>query len=282
MQLIRDAKNVNVNGTVVSIGMFDGVHTGHRRVLHSLRATGQMRGLATVVVTFDPHPRAVLHPQSPPELLVSLEDRIELLELTGMVDHCLVLPFDRQASQVSAPDFVQHTLVEHLGMRALIVGENFRCGRARAGDIELLRSLGIVHGFTVHPVTMRLPSESSDNLPCSSTEMRRLISSGDIVRAAMGLTRPHEMSGTVSRTSAHADCVDEVTLQNGMCAPAAADYTGAVRNKLSASQWVPALLQVRHQDDRRRTVRLMASHDLPFARGDVLALRFLNRAHPDA
>jgi riboflavin kinase/FMN adenylyltransferase len=271
MQIIRNAKECAPAGAVVSVGMYDGVHRGHRRVLQQLRQRGGELGLPSVVVTFDPHPRAVLRPEAAPRLLVSLEQRLELLALTGAVDHCLVLPFDRRASEESAHDFVARTLVEQLGMRALVVGENFRCGKGRMGDIALLRTMGTAWGFSVHPVALKTASEPMDAVPCSSTEMRRLIESGDIVAAAAGLARPHEMRGTVSRIGHDAGQVLELSLAPGLCLPAARDYAGAVRHPRTASPWVPALLQVRPAG----AVRLVASNPFPVARGDVLALRFL-------
>lgn len=268
-------------GSVVSIGMFDGVHRGHQRVLRTLRQTGHALGLPSVVVTFDPHPRAVLRPEQAPALLVTLEHRLELLALTGAVDHTLVLNFDRRISDAPARGFVEQTLVGRLRMRALVVGENFRCGRGRSGDIALLRTLGDELGFTVHPVALRSAAEANVQPPCSSTEMRRLIESGDIVQAAAWMARPHEMTGTVSQPARRAGRIVEVTLPRGMCTPASDDYAGAVRNKQVGSPWVPALLQVRH-DTRaeQRTVRLVASDKVPAARGDLLALRFLDRRFP--
>lgn len=279
MRLIDDATPFEPAGTVVAIGMFDGVHRGHRRLLHALRDQGVQRGLPTAVVTFDPHPRAVLRPDAAPALLVTPARRIELLSLTGAVDHCLVLPFDRRRSEEPAHDFVERTLVGRLRMRALVVGENFRCGRGRAGDIGVLRTLGQRLGYTVHPVSLHTPAESAAEPPCSSTEMRRLIESGDIVRAAAGLARPHEMAGTVSTPSDRAGRVLEVTLPPGLCTPAADDYAGAVRNRRAQTAWVPALLQVRHHAEAsRRTVRLVAADAIPATHGDELSLRFLQRA----
>jgi riboflavin kinase/FMN adenylyltransferase len=274
MQILRNARDFAPAGAVVSVGMYDGVHRGHRRVLQQLRQRGGELGLPSVVVTFDPHPRAVLRPDAAPRLLMSLEQRLELLALTGAVDHCLVLPFDRQASEMSAHDFVARTLVEQLGLRALVVGENFRCGKGRMGDIALLRTMGTALGFTVHPVALKTASEPMSAAPCSSTEMRRLIESGDIVAAAAGLTRPHEMRGTVSRVARGAGQVLELSLAPGLCTPAPRDYAGAVRHPRATSPWVPALLQVRPAG----AVRLVATDPFPAARGDVLALRFLNRS----
>src|SRR5258705_201002 len=175
MKIIGDATRLEASGSVVAIGTFDGVHRGHRRLLQTLRETGAALRLPTIVVTFDPHPRAVLRPDQAPALLVSVEQRLELLALTGAADHCLVLPFDRRISEATAREFVARTLVRRLRMSALVVGENFRCGRGRSGDIALLRALGTEFGFTVHALALRSDAESTLQPPCSSTEMRRLI-----------------------------------------------------------------------------------------------------------
>ena len=124
MIVISDPSEFNLSGSVVSIGMFDGVHRGHRRVLRKLRDQGLTLRLPTVLVTFDPHPLATLRPESCPALLSTLEGRMGLLEATGHVDYCLVLKFDGERSAESADDFVRRTLVGMLGMRSLIVGEN--------------------------------------------------------------------------------------------------------------------------------------------------------------
>jgi riboflavin kinase/FMN adenylyltransferase len=283
MNVIANEEQLRVAGSVVSIGMFDGVHRGHRRVLETLRTTGRRLRAPTVVVTFDPHPRAVLRPHAAPAMLVSLEHRIELLALCGAVDHCLVLPFDRRASEEPAHEFVKRTLVERLRMRALVVGDNFRCGHGRTGDIALLRTLGSELGFTVHPVALRALRESTAQPPCSSSEMRRLVESGDMASASAGLARPHEMTGTVSHGARPAGRAIEVTLAHGMCTPAPADYRGAVRRTHAASSpWIPALLQVRHDGGTPRIVRLLTTDDVTVSHGDVLALRFLERASRSA
>src|SRR3984885_6085555 len=131
MIVISDPSEFNLSGSVVSIGMFDGVHRGHRRVLRKLRDQGLTLRLPTVLVTFDPHPLATLRPESCPPLLSTLEGRMDFLPCPGDVDYCLVLKFDRQRSAESAEAFVRGTLVEKLGMRSLIVGENFACGSGR-------------------------------------------------------------------------------------------------------------------------------------------------------
>src|SRR5258707_819878 len=115
-----------------------GVHRGHAKVLRQLRARGERLGLPTAVVTFDPHPRAVVRPDACPRLLSSVDDRIQLLAATEAVDHCLVLRFDEQRSQQDAEAFVRDTLLTQLGMRELIVGENFASGRGRVGPVAYI------------------------------------------------------------------------------------------------------------------------------------------------
>lgn len=209
---------------VVSIGVFDGVHQGHRRVLKTLRATAARHALRTVVLTFHPHPRRVLQPHKPLPMLVSLPRRLALLTETGHVDRCIILPFDEHQRTQSADDFVRETLVERLGMRALVVGENFVCGRGRVGSVDYLHKLGVRFGFTVHAVTMARPDEDSSSVPSSSTETRRLIQAGQVARAAVLLGRPHELECTVSRGPAY-EGGHELTLPAGMCIPAPGTYT---------------------------------------------------------
>src|SRR5437870_1564042 len=175
MQILSDAHPFRLPAAVIAIGMFDGVHRGHRRVLGQLRDVGRERGLPTVLVTFDPHPRALLRPESTPPLLSSLADRMELLAATDALDYCVVLSFDQRRSEESAEDFVRGTLVARLGMRALVVGENFVCGRGRSGNVATLRALGAGLGFSMHPVALRSAAESQALDPCSSSRTRRLI-----------------------------------------------------------------------------------------------------------
>jgi riboflavin kinase/FMN adenylyltransferase len=192
---LRDAQ---ARECVVSIGVFDGVHCGHGRVLGALREAGARHALPTVVVTFDPHPRLVLQPHRTVPMLVSLRHRLSLLTATGNVDRCVVVPFDRRQAEQSADDFVRKTLVERLGMRALVVGENFVCGRGRVGTVDYLRKLGERFGFAVDPVAMDVRHEGELSVPSSSTETRRLIQAGHLTRAAALLGRPHELECVVA------------------------------------------------------------------------------------
>jgi riboflavin kinase/FMN adenylyltransferase len=278
MKVITDACEFGLPGAVVSIGMFDGVHRGHRRVLDLLRDNGRQRSLPTVLITFDPHPRAVLRPEFRPPLLSSLADRIALLAGTGAVDYCLVLRFDRDRGAEPVEDFVEGTLVQQLGIRSLVVGENFACGHGRKGDVEYLRTLGERSGFAVHAASLRSSSDPQGVAHCSSTETRRLIQIGDVRGAAALLDRPHEITGMIAGPTQARSRALEVMLPDGICTPAAFDYAGEVTKKDAALPWIPAILQVR--EDRvadRRSVQLVAGEDLGVNAGDLMRLRFFSK-----
>ncbi|MGO4326082.1 FMN adenylyltransferase [Cupriavidus sp. 2TAF22] len=278
MRVITEASEFAPRGAVVSIGMFDGVHRGHRRVLSLLRARGRQAGLPAVVVTFDPHPRAVVHPDGPPPLLSSLDERLALLAATGDADACLVLRFDRQRSAQAVEDFVGTTLAGQLGMRALVVGENFACGRGRKGKVDYLRMLGALWGFAVEPVPLRGPAEAVAGNHCSSSETRRLIQLGEVRAAAALLARPHEISGVVA--AAQAPSALQVMLPQGMCMPAADDYAGAVRCAGRALPWTPAILRVIPASaGGMRAVHLLTRENIDAACGERMTLRFFHRAN---
>ncbi|TDN61915.1 FAD synthetase family protein [Paraburkholderia sp. BL10I2N1] len=285
MIVISDPREFNLSGSAVSIGMFDGVHRGHRRVLRKLRERGLALQLPTVLVTFDHHPLATLRPASCPALLSTLEGRADLLASTGHVDYCLVLKFDQERSTESADDFVRRTLVSMLGMRSLIVGENFACGSGRQGNIEYLDNLGGYLGFDVRPVPLRPPNACIENgAHCSSSETRRLIQLGDITSANAMLNRPHELPGTVFGPSDSACRVIDVAVPRDMCSPPVGDYAGTVKRQDVAAPWIGAILQVREQHSRigARTVRLLVERDTEIALGEAMTVRFLDRARSAA
>lgn len=179
-------------GTAVTIGAYDGVHLGHRALLADLVARAGAAGLSPVVVTFDRHPASVVRPDSAPPLLTDLDQKLELLAECG-IERTLVVPFDRARADESAEDFVREVLVETLGAKLVVVGEDFHFGNRRRGNVALLRELGREHGFEV--VGVRLTGE--DLAPVSSTRIRSLVAAGDVVGAAALLGRPHEVRGPV-------------------------------------------------------------------------------------
>jgi riboflavin kinase/FMN adenylyltransferase len=181
-----------MSGTAVTIGAYDGVHLGHRALLRDLSERAAARGLSTVVVTFDRHPASMVRPASAPLQLTDLEQKIELLEACG-IDRTLVITFDRDRADETAEDFVKQVLVDTLGARLVVVGEDFHFGHGRKGNVALLTELGREYDFEV--VGARLTGDGNDAV--SSTRIRTLVAAGDVVGAAKLLGRPHEVRGPI-------------------------------------------------------------------------------------
>ncbi|HZC29698.1 MAG TPA: riboflavin biosynthesis protein RibF [Gaiellaceae bacterium] len=177
MKVFRDLAEVPTAQRSVAIGTFDGVHRGHRRVLEAARAAG----LRTTVVTFSPHPRAVLGNRV--ELLTTLERRVELFEESGL-DEVLVVTFTTDVARLEPAAFAE-TFLRGIGARVIAAGENFRFGRGARGDLDTLRALA----FDVRAVAV------VDGI--SSTAIRDLLHAGDVRDAARLLGRPAEVEGTV-------------------------------------------------------------------------------------
>ncbi|WP_144118921.1 bifunctional riboflavin kinase/FAD synthetase [Catellatospora sichuanensis] len=179
---------------VVTIGVFDGVHTGHQQTIgHAVKRAREL-GLPAVVLTFDPHPSEVVRPGSHPAMLTSPQRKAELLAGLG-VDVLCVQPFTLDFSKLDADRFVHDVLVEHLHAALVVVGENFRFGHKAAGDVELLAKLGRTFGFAVESA----PLVTGDGTVYSSTYVRACVDAGDVEAAAAVLGRPHRLEGVVVR-----------------------------------------------------------------------------------
>jgi riboflavin kinase/FMN adenylyltransferase len=179
---------------VLTIGVFDGVHRGHRELINRAVELAAKRDLPSVLMTFDPHPSEVVRPGSHPAQLTTLKRRADLVEELG-VDVFCVLPFTPELSRMPADVFVHELLVEQLHVAAVVVGENFTFGRGAAGDVTLLRTLGNRFGFTAEGESL----VTEDHLVYSSTYIRACIDAGDVVAAEHALGRPHRLEGIVVR-----------------------------------------------------------------------------------
>jgi riboflavin kinase/FMN adenylyltransferase len=176
---------------VATFGNFDGVHLGHRAVLARLLAEASERALPSVAVTFDPHPATIFHPESV-ELIAPDRLRDELLASAG-IDGLLVLDFTPEFAQQTAEEFIVHTFVETLGVKAIVVGEDARgFGRGYTGDVSTLTALGEEHGFDVVVL-----DDLGNGERWSSSAVRRHLAACEVADAATILGRPHRMTGTV-------------------------------------------------------------------------------------
>jgi riboflavin kinase/FMN adenylyltransferase len=176
----------------VTIGNFDGVHAGHRRILRRVAELAAERGWKASALTFDPHPARIVAPERAPELLTTPEQRAALMGEEG-IEQVLILPFTREVSRLSPEEFVERVLVEALGARAVLVGDNFRFGHLHAGDTRLLEELGRRRGFLTEVITgIRLRGRM-----VSSSEVRRLVKAGSVSLARRLLERPFALEGSV-------------------------------------------------------------------------------------
>jgi riboflavin kinase/FMN adenylyltransferase len=178
--------------SALTIGNFDGVHFGHRRILRRLKELARHEGWNASVLTFDPHPTRVVAPERAPLLMTSPDRRAELMREEG-VDQVLILPFTRGLAQLSPEEFVSRILVERLGARAVLVGDNFRFGHKHAGNVEVLRELGRRYGFETEVV----PAVHWRGRVVSSSGIRELILSGQVTLAARMLQHAYALEGEV-------------------------------------------------------------------------------------
>lgn len=187
-----DALEAPIGGSAVTIGTFDGVHLGHRALIARTISEAVRREIDSVVVTWDRHPLMTLRPEAAPRLLSAPQRKLDLLETTG-VDHVAVLPFTKELSHLSPDDFVDQVIVKGLNARALFVGEGWRFGHERAGDMDLLQKLGAEHGFEASPID--LAGEDGDTV--SSSRIREAVAAGHMNVARRLLGRPFDIDGIV-------------------------------------------------------------------------------------
>ena len=179
---------------VATIGNFDGVHLGHAAILTSVTAAAKARRTPSLLVTFDPHPLAVVAPSRRPKLLTTRRQKLDALEAAG-VDGVLILPFDRELAALTAEAFFGEYLAERLRFAAVHVGRNFRFGRDRAGDLRALEAIGARLGFAV----VGVPQIEVGSETVSSSAIRLAVEEGDVARARAMLGRPYALTGEVVR-----------------------------------------------------------------------------------
>ena len=178
--------------SIVTIGIFDGVHKGHQAILKKVIRRAKIARLKSVVITFNPHPVKVLSPGTKIPLLMSLGHRIRLIKKMG-VDECLVMRFTKGFSRLSPEDFIKNVLVDKFNLKVLVTGGNFLFGFKEKGGVALLRKLSRAYDFKFYSV----PPLKMDGNFISSTRIRRLIEEGDLKLASKMLGRPVTILGTV-------------------------------------------------------------------------------------
>jgi len=189
---LEEVRKAPAHGRAVAIGVFDGVHRGHQRILGRAVQEASSTGALSAAVTFYPHPEAILRPHAAPRMLTSVEQKARLMEGLGL-DELVVVRFDRDFARLSPESFCASVLSTRLGARTVFVGENFRFGQGGAGTAAHLLEYGRTHGFEVRPVAL----VAEDGETISSTRIRDLLGSGRVEEAARLLGRPHRLEGPV-------------------------------------------------------------------------------------
>jgi riboflavin kinase/FMN adenylyltransferase len=193
MRLFHGIENARIaRPTVLTLGVFDGLHLGHQLVMSTVVERARATGAVPTVITFDPHPRAVLHPESAPPLLQTFDQKIEAFGMLG-IEQVIVLRFNQSFAQIEAEDFLRDVVGERLQAREVYLGRGFAFGRERKGNIELLREVSGRLGFLAEEV----PEVRLRGQRISSSAIRKLLSEGSVNRARRMLGRPYGVEGRV-------------------------------------------------------------------------------------
>ncbi|EHQ25363.1 bifunctional riboflavin kinase/FAD synthetase [Mucilaginibacter paludis] len=184
-----------ITNAVVTIGTFDGVHTGHRKIIAKLQELAQECGGETVILTFFPHPRMILNPEDQSlKMITTINEKAELLEGLG-VDHLIVTPFSRDFSNLSALEYIHDILVAKIGIKKIVIGYDHRFGKDRKGGLEDLQRLSKIYDFEV----IEIPEQDINDVAVSSTKIRTALLSDDISLANQFLSYPFFITGKVIR-----------------------------------------------------------------------------------
>ena len=192
MLLTHGSSDAVLPAVALTVGNFDGIHRGHQTMLQRLRTGARKRGLASCVLSFEPHPREFFSPQAAPTRLTSLREKLELLAAHG-VERVHVQRFGRSFAALAPEAFVEQVLAKRLRARWLLIGEDFRFGAKRAGDLALLKALGERHGYEVET----MPTVMHAGSRVSSSAVRAALAAGDLVAAETLLARTYSISGRV-------------------------------------------------------------------------------------
>ena len=184
---------VKLSNAVVTSGTFDGVHLGHSKILSRLREIASKTNGETVVITFWPHPRLVLHPEDTSlKMLNTFEEKAELLKAQG-INHLIRIPFTKEFSQLTSEEFITQILVDTIGTKKLVIGHDHHFGKNREGSFEQLKLNGPKYGFEVEEI----PRQDVDHVGVSSTKIRQALECGDIDTATHFLGHTYSISGRV-------------------------------------------------------------------------------------
>lgn len=195
MKIFHGTENANIQKpNVLTLGVFDGLHLGHQRIMQTVVERAGEIGVHATAITFDPHPRAVLHPESAPPLLQTLDQRLANFEVLG-IEQAIVIPFDKEFASHPAEDFLYEIVHDRLHAKEVYLGRGFAFGKGRGGNIDLLRRLSAELGFYADEV----PEVTLRGQRISSSKIRHLLAEGRTNLARRMLGRPYGVEGVIIR-----------------------------------------------------------------------------------
>lgn len=277
MKIFHGIENANIaRGTVLTFGVFDGLHLGHQKIMQTVVERAKAIGAVPTVITFDPHPRAVLHPENAPPLLQTLDQRLAAFEILG-IQQVIVINFNKEFASIEAEDFLRKIVHERLQAKEVYLGKGFAFGKDRRGNIELLKKMGKELGFVADEV----PEVSLRGQRISSSRIRELLMQGKVNLARRMLGRPYGVEGQVIHgdgrgralgfPTANLSTRNRVTPKNGV-------YATAV---LIEGKWLRSITNVGVRPTFTQDSNvLIETHIFDFEGdlyGDVLRVRFLHR-----
>ena len=178
--------------TIITIGTFDGVHLGHQEIFNVLINKSKNNGCRSFVITFEPHPRMVIQPNSDLKLLTTFEEKVEILEEMG-IDNLLVIPFTKEFSQLTSEEFFRKFILDGIGIKKMVIGYDHHFGKGRDGDEQKIRELGALNNFEVQ----KTEAVTINEIVVSSSKIRNALSEGEVKTAAQMLGRNYSFSGLV-------------------------------------------------------------------------------------
>lgn len=277
MRLFHGTDNATIaRPTVLTLGVFDGLHLGHQLIMKTVVERARATGAVPTVITFEPHPRAVLHPESAPPLLQTFDQKIEALGVLG-IEQTIVIRFDQAFSQIRAEDFLRDTVVERLHAKEVYLGRGFAFGHNREGHIELLRKVSARLGFVADEV----PEVRLRGKRIGSTRIRELLQAGYVNLARRMLGRPYGVEGRVVRGASRGAGLGFPTAnlhpQNRVI-PRGGVYVTAT---LIEGQWRRSVTNIGTRptfaDSSGASVETFVMNWAGDLYGDVLRVRFLHR-----
>jgi riboflavin kinase/FMN adenylyltransferase len=275
--------------TVVTVGMYDGVHRGHQQLISAAVSRARALGRPCVLVTFDPHPSEVVRPGSHPAILTSLDRKAELVAGLG-VDAMCVVPFTHEFSRRTPEEFAHGVLVEDLHAAVVVVGQNFTYGHKAAGTVETLTQEGRRFGFTVEGVPLAGDDSADGAVTISSTYIRACVAAGDMESAARALGRPHRVDGVVVRGERRGRELGYPTANVESppytAVPADGVYAGALVTRDPSGATLgsaPAAISVGTNPTFQGSRRTVEAHVLDFSGdlyGEHVGVEFVSRLRP--